>query len=185
MLCSTPVHALLPCRFNSSDGLMRGVETGLSDDEIRRYIPSPYHVHQAKSLVANTSLPASVKLGYISLSVFPYKERALICYHASTCDHQQLCPRCAASHEGSCTIASPHCTNCGKSHIFLSFVSPLSFLPVKKCSANESKSTTGICFQFFFSFSFLLAASISSRFLFVIAFTQTLAACCAIDTTAL
>lgn len=86
-LCSTPVHAFLPRSLNSSDGLVRGVEVGLSDDEILQCIASPLPVHQVKRLGAKSSLvkitfsgaslPTSVKLGHISFPMFPFKERAL------------------------------------------------------------------------------------------------------------
>lgn len=132
-LCSTPVRAFLPRQLLSSDGLIRVVELDLPDDEILKCLTSPFPVRQVKRLGAssplvkitfnNASLPTSVKIGHVIIPVFPFKERALQCYHcfrfghiASACDSPKLCSRCGASHEGSCAAASPFCVNCGKDH---------------------------------------------------------------------
>ncbi|KAG0443538.1 hypothetical protein HPB47_014803 [Ixodes persulcatus] len=133
VLCTTPVRAFLPSPPNTCIGLIRDVELGLSDADIRNQIRAPIKIWDVRRLGEKSKLvkivflgktrPDSLLYGLFRTPVLPFKVKALQCRrclrygHISTvCNHPQACARCGASHNGECESSEPKCINCSKSH---------------------------------------------------------------------
>uniref|UniRef100_A0A090X9V5 Tick transposon n=1 Tax=Ixodes ricinus TaxID=34613 RepID=A0A090X9V5_IXORI len=133
VLCTTPVRAFLPSPPNTCLGLIRDVELGISDADIRNQIRDPVKIWDVRRLGEKSKLvkivflgktrPDSLLYGLVRTPVLPFKVKALQCrrcFHyghiAAVCNRPQVCARCGGSHDGMCESSVPKCINCRQSH---------------------------------------------------------------------
>ncbi|KAM7298241.1 uncharacterized protein ISCGN_018853 [Ixodes scapularis] len=133
VLCTTPVRAFLPSPPNTCIGLIRDVELGLSDADIRNQIRAPVKIWDVRRLGEKSKLvkivflgktrPDSLLYGLVRTPVLPFKVKALQCrrclrygHISAVCNRPQACARCGASHDGGCESPEPKCINCRQSH---------------------------------------------------------------------
>lgn len=152
-LGSVNVQAYEPRSQKSSVGIIRGVTTELSEDNLRSAIRSSVHAKQVRRLGSSeiaklvfTSNTPHVAIGYTRFPVLPYIERPPKCSNCcgfghveSTCDRPARCTRCTRcgkTHDGiACDAEKPHCQTVDRTTNHLRLDAP---------STNESKPYTSI-----------------------------------------
>lgn len=132
-LGSVSIQAYEPRSQESSVGVIRGVTTELSEDDLRSAIRSNVHAKQVRRLgsseivklvFTSSTPPAHVTIGYTRFPVLPYIERPPKCskccgfgHVESTCNRPARCTRCSKTHDGTaCDAEKPHCPNCRRNH---------------------------------------------------------------------
>ncbi|KAG0445423.1 hypothetical protein HPB47_015385 [Ixodes persulcatus] len=132
-LCPTPVRAFLPTLPNTCIVLIRNVELGLFDADIRNQIRAPVKTWDVRRLGEKSKLvkivffgktrPDFLLYGLVRTPVLPFKVKALQCrrcvrygHISAVCNRPKACARCGDSHDGGCESSEPKCINCRQSH---------------------------------------------------------------------
>lgn len=128
-----PVRPYVPRGPNTTVGVIRGVDIGILEDDLMKYIPAAQKVIQVrrfssslsvKTVSAGESLPSHVKVGLIRYPVRPYVPRASRCFNCwavghviRVCNKAIICSRCGGSHEdGTSVTQTANCVNCHGAH---------------------------------------------------------------------
>lgn len=132
-ICGIPVQAYQPRCLDTAVGVIRGLPSDMSDDEILDATRGSAQAVKARRLgtsevvqiVFQTStLPEHVCVGYTRYRVLPYIEKPRQCTNcnrfghiSSTCLMPLRCVRCGKAHNReACTADQPRCPNCKKQH---------------------------------------------------------------------
>ncbi|KAG0435970.1 hypothetical protein HPB47_018217 [Ixodes persulcatus] len=133
-LCGIKVRAYEPLPRQCATGVIKDVDTTLTDEEITNNLRSPENrVARLRRLgkssairisFCGSSLPSFVYLGLVRHPVTPFQEKPVQCrkccrygHREASCKHSPVCKRCGNTHEDrdSCT-AQERCVNCGAAH---------------------------------------------------------------------
>lgn len=137
-ICGLKVTAYEPSSRSAAVGVIRDVETNLSDAEITENIRSTVRITRLRRLgasesvkinFAGTELPSHVLLGHVRHSVAVFKDRPIQCKNCSGFGHRAIackrppgCSRCGECHvttgkeKVDCSDRPAKCLNCNGSH---------------------------------------------------------------------
>lgn len=134
VLCGIKVRAYEPLPRHCATGVIRDVDTTLTDEEIANNLRSPENrVARLRRLgkssaikisFCGSTLPSYVYLGHVRHAVSQFQENPLQCrkccrygHREATCKRSPVCKRCSGTHEDrdSCS-AQEKCINCGDAH---------------------------------------------------------------------
>lgn len=132
-ICGIPVQAYQPRSPDKAVGVIRGLPTDMSDNEILEAIPATVPVMNARRLGSSevvqlifqaTKIPEYISVGYTRFKVTPYVGRPRQCtkclrfgHIASTCQMSLRCGRCGKDHDkAACSADQPRCPNCKRAH---------------------------------------------------------------------
>lgn len=134
-LCGMPVKVYEPLPRPCVSGLIRDVDSDLSDDEIAQHLRSPEQrvakIHRlgqsskVKVTFCGASLPRYVFLGHVRLAVLAFQDRPMQCrncwgynHRAIACNKPAVCGHCGGVSHGDATCATSQtkCPNCEGAH---------------------------------------------------------------------
>ncbi|KAG0436899.1 hypothetical protein HPB47_017709 [Ixodes persulcatus] len=133
-ICSLKVRAYEPVPRHFAVGVIKDVDTSLSDAEIEQHMRSPEgRVARIRRLgqssivkiaFSETTLPSFVYLGHVRHPVTPFKERPIQCrkccgygHREANCKRPPICSRCGEAHDGNDTCSGQEkCANCSQAH---------------------------------------------------------------------
>ncbi|CAN7939439.1 unnamed protein product, partial [Ixodes hexagonus] len=137
-ICGLKVTAYEPLSRSTAIGVIRDVDSNLSDAEITENIRSTVRIIRLRRLgtsesvkinFAGTELPSHVLLGHVRHSVAVFKDRPIQCKKCSGFGHRAIackrppgCSRCGENHvttgkeKVDCTDRPAKCLNCKGSH---------------------------------------------------------------------
>ncbi|KAG0414497.1 hypothetical protein HPB47_008340 [Ixodes persulcatus] len=141
-ICGLKVRAYEPVPRHFAVGVIKDVDTSLSDAEIEQHMRSPEgRVARIRRLgqssivkiaFSETTLPSFVYLGHVRHPVTPFKERPIQCrkccgyeHREADCKRPPICSRCGEAHDGNDTCSGQEkCANCSQAHAATSFSCP-------------------------------------------------------------
>ncbi|KAG0429877.1 hypothetical protein HPB47_023190 [Ixodes persulcatus] len=130
-ICGLKVRAYEPVPWHFSVGVIKDVDTSLSDAEIEHVRSPEGQVLRIRRLgqssivkiaFSETTLPSFAYLGHVRHPVSPFKKRPIQCrkccvygHREPTCKHPPICSRCAEAHDGNGTCSGQEiCANCSQ-----------------------------------------------------------------------
>ncbi|KAG0426116.1 hypothetical protein HPB47_026747 [Ixodes persulcatus] len=141
-ICGLKVRAYEPVPRHFAVGVIKGVDTSLSDAEVEQHVRSPEgrvaRIRQlgqssiVKIAFSETTLPSFVCLGHVRHPVIPFKERSIQCrkccgygHREANCKRPPFCSRCGEAHDGNDTCSGQEkCANCSRAHAATSSFCP-------------------------------------------------------------
>ncbi|KAG0442878.1 hypothetical protein HPB47_015525 [Ixodes persulcatus] len=133
-ICGLKVRAYEPVPRHFAVGVIKDVDTSLSDAEIEQHVRSPEgRVARIRRLgqssivkiaLSETTLPSFVYLGHVRHPVTPFKERPIQCrkcceygHREANCKRPPICSCCGEAHDGNDTCSGQEkCANCSQAH---------------------------------------------------------------------